>query len=138
MEGVSTAVIAATTTVAVKRRNRQHRSSAERLRVVEETLVPGASVALVARAHGVNANQVFQWRRQYRRGLLRPGNTETVSLLPVRVTEAVASEAARTSGEPRRRTALGMIQVELPKGQVRITGSPDTESLRVVLECLLQ
>jgi hypothetical protein len=31
-----------------------------------------------------------------------------------------------------------MIQVELPKGQVRITGSIDAESLRVVLECLLR
>ena len=101
-------------------------------------------MARVARAHGVNANQVFQWRRQYRRGLLGPGNTEAVSLLPVRVTEALTREAARSSGpaergagEQRRRTALGMIQVELPKGQVRITGSIDTESLRVVLECLL-
>ena len=101
-------------------------------------------MARVAQAHGVNANQVFQWRRQYHRGLLSPGNAEAVSLLPVRVTEALAREAARSSdaaergvGEQRRRTALGMIQVELPKGQVRITGSIDTESLRVVLECLL-
>jgi transposase len=92
----------------------------------------------VARAHGVNANQVFQWRRQYHRGLLGAGSTEEVSLLPVRVTEAVASEAARTSGEQRRRTSLGMIQIELPNGQVRITGSIDTESLRVVIECLLR
>jgi hypothetical protein len=30
-----------------------------------------------------------------------------------------------------------MIQVELPKGQVRITGRIDTESLRAVIECLL-
>jgi transposase len=105
---------------------------------VEETLEPDASVARVARAHGVNANQVFHWRRQYQRGLLGVGKTETMNLLPVRVTEAVASEAARISGEPRRRTALGMIQVELPKGQVRITGSIDAESLRVVLECLLR
>jgi transposase len=91
----------------------------------------------VARAHGVNANQVFQWRRQYHRGLLGTENTEAMNLLPVRVTEALASEAGRSSGEQRRRTALGMIQVELPKGQVRITGSIDMESLRVVLECLL-
>ena len=110
---------------------------AEKRRIVEQTLVEGGSVARVARAHGVNANQVFQWRRQYHRGLLGAGNTEAVSLLPVRVTEAVASEAVRSAGEPRRRTALGMIQVELPKGQVRITGSIDMESLRVVLECLL-
>jgi transposase len=117
----------------------------EKRRIVEQTLVVGGSVARVARAHGVNANQVFQWRRQYRRGLLGSGNTEAVSLLPVRVTEALAGEPARSSstaergaGEPRRRTALGMIQVELPKGQVRITGSVDAESLRVVIECLLR
>ena len=109
----------------------------EKRRIVEQTLAAGGSVARVARAHGVNANQVFQWRRQYRQRLLGPGNTETVSLLPVRVTEAPARKAARSSGEQRRPTALGMIQIELPKGQVRITGSIDAESLRVVLECLL-
>ena len=37
---------------------RQRRSIAEKRRIVEETLAPGASVARVARAHGVNANQV--------------------------------------------------------------------------------
>jgi transposase len=124
---------------------------AEKRRIVEQTLAAGGSVARVARAHGVNANQVFQWRRQYHRGLLGPENAEAVSLLPVRVTEAPASEAPmdrgeaaranglaeRGAGEQRRRTALGMIQVELPKGHVRITGSIDTESLRVVIECLL-
>ena len=110
---------------------------AEKRRIVEQTLTAGGSVARVARADGVNANQVFQWRRQYHRGVLGPGNTEAVSLLPVRVTEALASEPAQSSGEQRHRTALGMIQVELPKGQVRITGSIDAESLRVVIECLL-
>ena len=28
--------------------------------------MPGSSVADVAREHGINANQVFQWRRLYR------------------------------------------------------------------------
>ena len=46
---------------------------AEKRRIVEETLEPEASVARVARAHGVNANQVFHWRRQYRQGLLDEG-----------------------------------------------------------------
>jgi len=110
----------------------------EKRRIVEQTLAAEGSVARVARAHGVNANQVFQWRRQYHRGVLGSGNTEAVSLLPVRVTEAPAREAAQSSGEQRRRTALGMIQVELPKGQVRITGSIDAESLRAVIECLVR
>jgi transposase-like protein len=49
---------------------RQRRSIAEKRRIVEETLAPGASVARVARAHGVNANQVFGWRRLYQGGRL--------------------------------------------------------------------
>ena len=44
---------------------RQRRSIAEKRRIVEETLVEGAAVARVARAHGINANQVFGWRRLY-------------------------------------------------------------------------
>ena len=55
---------------------RQWRRIAEKRRIVEETLVEGASVARVARAHGVNANQVFGWRRLYLAGRLgdrKPG-----------------------------------------------------------------
>jgi transposase-like protein len=44
---------------------RQRRSIAEKRRIVEETLMAAASDARVARRHGVNANQVFGWRRLY-------------------------------------------------------------------------
>jgi transposase len=43
---------------------RQYRSFEWKRRIVEESLVPGASVARIARAHGVNANQVFAWRQK--------------------------------------------------------------------------
>ena len=46
------------------------RSKAERRQIVEKTFQAGESVWQVARAHNVNANQVFQWRRLYRAGLL--------------------------------------------------------------------
>jgi transposase len=35
----------------------------EKRRIVEETFRPGASVADVARRHGLNSNQVFNWRK---------------------------------------------------------------------------
>jgi len=54
---------------AVGRRVHTFRGVEEKRRIVEETLRDGASVSSVARAHGVNANQVFQWRRLYRDGL---------------------------------------------------------------------
>jgi transposase len=48
---------------------RVQRTAEEKRRIVEATLVPGASIARVAREHGVNANQVFQWRYEYRNGV---------------------------------------------------------------------
>ena len=56
--------------VVSERRVRRWRSVSEKRRIVELTLEPGASVALVARANGVNANQVFKWRRALERGEL--------------------------------------------------------------------
>lgn len=49
---------------------RRRRSVQEKLAIVQETLEPGASVSAVARRHGVNANQVFGWRKQYQDGCL--------------------------------------------------------------------
>ena len=50
--------------------------------IVELTLEPGASVALVARAHGVNANQVFKWRRAFERGEMPEPAAASTALLP--------------------------------------------------------
>ena len=43
--------------------HKQRRSVEQRRKIVQETLAAGASVARVARVHGVNANQVFHWRQ---------------------------------------------------------------------------
>ncbi len=119
---------------------RRRHSIVEKQRIVEETLQPGASVARVARAHGVNANQVFAWRRQYRQGLLGEGNALTVNLLPVHVTGARMRKTNRQVGRraaQRTTEAAGAIHVELPKGHLRVIGRVDAEALRVVLEQLL-
>jgi transposase len=114
---------------------RQRRSIAEKQRIVEETLVAGASVARVARAHGVNANQVFGWRRLYLAGRLgdpKPG----MKLLPVRVSESVLAplpmERSSVVGAKLQPSA---IHIELRQAQVRIEGA-DPELVRVLLECL--
>ena len=130
----------------VKSEPRRRRSVAEKRRIVEETLEPDASVARVARAHGVNANQVFHWRRQYRQGLLGEGDAETVKLLPVHVSEALARktnrqvrrQAAQATCDGSRSKLSGAIQVELPKGELRIKGCVDAGALRTVLEYLLR
>jgi transposase len=142
MESSGTEVVAAGSAsgTVVPEAKRRRRSVAERRRVVEQTLAPGASVARVARDHGVNANQVFHWRRLYQRGLLGGKVEPTGELLPVKVSESAETTAmvARGSGvtaaiAPK---AASAIQIELAKGRVRIEGRADVEMLRVVLECL--
>ena len=115
---------------------RQRRSIAEKRRIVEETLSPGASVARIARAHGVNANQVFGWRRLYLAGRLgeqKPG----IKLLPVRVSESKSTPAVV---EPRvtdlSQSQPATIHIELRQAQMRIEGNADPALVRVVLECL--
>ena len=57
----------------------------EKRRIVEQTLQPGTSVAVVALSNGVNANQVFGRRRKYRQALPSQMAAEPVKLLPARV-----------------------------------------------------
>ncbi len=108
---------------------RQYRSKQERRQIVEETLQPGASVAVIARQHAVNANQVFYWRKLYREGRLDAGPA-TAQLMPVRISEVVSGEPAPT------RFYAGVIVVELGRARIRIEGSVDADSLRLILERL--
>jgi len=118
------------------REPKHYRTVEEKRRIVEEALQAGASVARVARAHGVNANQVFAWRRLYRQGRLERRANETRALLPVRLVDS-RSEASQSTVTPVRRTPSGVIHIEVPKGQLRVTGCVDADALRVVLEKLL-
>lgn len=122
------------TPVVVPRRQRW--SIAEKRRMVEETLVPGASVARVARTEGVNTNQLFGWRRLYLAGRLgqpKPG----VKLLPVRVSESLAAPVTvEGSCIDVPKPQSGTIHLELRHAKVRIEGSADRELVRVLLECL--
>jgi transposase len=74
------------------------RKTEEKRLIVEETRSAGVSVASVAQAHGVNANQVFYWRKLYEAGQLEntpalPRNdlgSRSIRLLPVTVDEDAA------------------------------------------------
>ncbi|MHA6829407.1 transposase, partial [Ralstonia pseudosolanacearum] len=49
---------------------RRRWSVEEKLAMVRESFEPGKTVSMVARQHGVNPNQVFQWRKLYQDGSL--------------------------------------------------------------------
>ena len=44
--------------------------SEEKVRIVEETYLPGMSVSLVVRQHGISGSQIFTWRRLMAQGAL--------------------------------------------------------------------
>ncbi|EAB4894063.1 IS3 family transposase [Salmonella enterica] len=49
---------------------RRRRTTQEKIAIVQQSFEPGMTVSLVARQHGVAANQLFLWRKQYQEGSL--------------------------------------------------------------------
>jgi transposase len=117
-------------------RKRRMRSKLERRQVVEETMRPGApSVAVIARAHGVNANQVFNWRKLYHAGRLND-KVQASELLPVRIWDDSNREypgAGRLTIAP---VVAGAIHIEIGRARIRVEGPADPATLRTILEQL--
>jgi transposase len=119
------------TQVGTAKGKKLRRTIKEKRDIVEETLVAGASVARVARRHGVNANQVFYWRKLFREGRL--GISMNPQLLPVKVAAERTTQAVKNNV---RSLSSGTMEIEFPKGTLRIAGSVDLVTLRAVLESL--
>jgi transposase len=126
----------------VEGRKRQRGSIAEKRRIVELAMLPGASVADVARQHGVNANMVHYWRHLYRQGRLGEKRAASVRLLPVSVSESAVGPALQSASKASSAstvlpvTTAGVIYLEFPKVHLRIESGADAGLVRVVLESL--
>lgn len=122
---------------------RRYWSAEEKRRIVELTMSSSQSVASLARQHGVNANQVFYWRKLYHAGQLggeSAADAPSLRLLPVSVgneepSEAEASETGRDTHESAEPPLT--MNIEFPGGAlVSLAGSVDAEIIRAVLESL--
>ena len=118
---------------------RQSHTVEEKLRIVQETHVRGASVATVARRYNINANQVFAWRQQYRRGLLGANAEKTgPSLLPVKVSTPTVLPTERARALPRDADA-GVIEIKLRSGHcIVLHGTVNPAALRTLLAVLVR
>jgi transposase-like protein len=125
---------------------RRFRSVEERRRIVEETLVPGESVAGVARRNAVNANQVFVWRKQYQQGLLQAEGAERSTPDASGDSPAAVSTLKRYSRGPK--SAVGspalefegdFLELELAGGdRIRVHGKAATQLLERIIETLVR
>ena len=119
--------------VSTGRRVRRWRTASEKLAIVQLTLRPGASVAEVARAQGMNANQLFKWRRAFERGEL---SESSVALIPVKLSNSVEEKRALEVVVP---AAGGAIHIELPgRAVISVESGADPTLLRTLLESLRQ
>jgi transposase len=102
-------------------------------RIVAESFEPGASVAVVARRHGVNANLLFTWRRRFiAAGSARP--QETMSIVPV----AIAAEDSPAILPPSS-GSNGRMEIVLSSGERVIVGADvEAAALARVIKALVR
>ena len=129
-----------------ERATRHVRTLDEKLAILREAAEPGASVAAVARKHGLNANLLFGWRRLHRSGLLEgQRHAKSVPLLPVKITTPTLTPTDPKSGRVVRRsgsratvpdsTAESCVELVLSEGvRVRLYG----QAQRLVLDRILE
>jgi transposase len=120
---------------------KRFRSREERRQIVEETLKPGESVSLVARAHDVNANQVFHCRKLYREGWFGDAAAaQSDALLPVKI--STTSQKHTNPVQPIKKTGKrnepGTIQIGWDSIRVRIDRAADPDCVRAVLDGLMR
>ena len=127
-----------------RRKRRRSWPLAEKRRIVAETLVPGASVSVVARRHDVNANQVFKWRRELAADGCVALPAPTCEFVPLGVFAEVEGKArAAAQGDDARPDApaarSGLMDIEFRAGVcVRVDASVDERALGRVLRALRQ
>jgi transposase-like protein len=125
-----------------QRAPRRHLPPAEKRRIVELTLVEGASVVAIAHEHGVHPNSLSQWKALYRAGKLdapaQPrarvaGPAASATFVPV----SVAPEVRKPQAATRSDAAVGrsgIVQLVLASGAtLRI----ETTALDAALVCAL-
>jgi len=126
-----------------RRRHQRHPLDFKRS-IVEQSYQPGVSVSALARANGINANQVFAWRKLFREANSLPGSEPASALIPVTIeaNEEPATPAAPPaclaplSATSSHASPPAVLKLEFQHCCVTIEGCPDAQLLRTVLACL--
>jgi transposase len=144
------------TVAGITRAPRRQHDKAFKAELVERCLAPGASVAAVALAGGINANMLFKWRREHLRSqqLSRPASSASSVLVPVHVAadlcadhgdsqSSVPSQISQASttltvAPQRCVTTAGTIELDIAGAVLRLRGPVHEVSLRSVLRVLRQ
>ncbi|MGY6163998.1 IS3 family transposase [Paraburkholderia strydomiana] len=98
---------------------RRRWSADEKLAMVRETFEPGKTVSMVARLHGINPNQLFQWRK-----LHQDGSLSAVSAGEEVVPASELSDALKQIKELQRLLGKKTMENEILREAVEVMKSP--------------
>jgi transposase len=102
---------------------RRRWSAEAKARIVEEAMVPGAVVSVIARRHGLTPQQVFTWRREARKDA---GAAERVTFAPV-VVDSPGVEQQSTAP---------VLEVMVAGAVIRVPRGSDGRTLATVLRAV--
>lgn len=104
---------------------RRHWTTEEKVRIVDETHLPGNSVSIIARRHGISANQLFTWRRLMARGAFTAAGAgeDVVPASELRAAQQQIRELQRLLGKK-------MLETELLREAVERAAAPKKLPLR--------
>jgi len=119
---------------------RRRWTTAEKLRLVEETLAPEVSVAEIARRHDVHPNLLHSWRKQARTGVLagavedkaKSGQGTRFAAVCIAQEPPILPAAVASSGG-------GVIEMEFANGlRMRVSGAVDPATLSAIATALIR
>ena len=129
--------------ITVTRNGRRYFSREYKQAVVQACLVPGASIAAVALAHGFNANLVRRWLVEEQRRAAAAGSR----LVPVVIDESAAPSTTANSAPARAEitnspsdcksaTAIGTIELQVGTARLSVRGPVDERTLASVVKAM--
>jgi transposase len=129
---------------------RRRWTTAEKLRIVEESQAPGVVANDVARRYDIHPHQLHRWRQQWRGGRLSGGlgpkraSGSEARFVPVAVSAAAngatapTHAAVATEPTPIGSPAAGTIEMEFANGsRMRVTGAVESALLAAALAVMV-
>ena len=118
---------------------RRRWSAAEKARILQETLAPGAVVSQVARRHGLSPQHLFTWRRLARRAMATAPQWPPVTFVPAVIAPEPSEPAPPPPARPRRSRRQGSstgIELEIAGILVRIGAHASEAAITAVIRAL--
>jgi len=117
-------------------RRRRSWTSAEKARIVAESLAPNANISDVARRNGVSRGLLTVWRRQTREALKTPDHVSLFAAVRLRGEERRGSAAAIDEENEAASVASYAIEISMGDATIRVPKGADGATVDAVISAL--